>query len=96
MKKKIAIGLSLLLILSAVMYFSHQSKQSAEIPDIVPRTGGSTAGAEYLNVQHAAEFYREEIRKNPDVVKNYVELAQVFLQESRATGNHRVRVRRTV
>ena len=47
-----------------------------------------TSSAEFLNAVRAVEYYREEIRRNPEAVKNYVELAQLFLQEARVTGNH--------
>lgn len=58
------------------------------IADLLPRSSTGAVSSEYLNAQNAIEYYRNEIRKKPDVVKNYVELAQVYLQEARVTALH--------
>ncbi len=58
------------------------------IPALSPRGGDANASSEFLNAQKAVQYYRDEIRQRPEVVKNYVELAQIFLQEARITANH--------
>ncbi|NUO78781.1 tetratricopeptide repeat protein [candidate division KSB1 bacterium] len=85
---------TLLLIASFVViwlgaYFMLQKPQAGRaIPDLSNRTGSGSASAEFLNTKHAFEYYRDEIRKKPETVKNYVQLAQLFMQEARITGRH--------
>ena len=43
--------------------------------------------AEFVNVKSSVDYYREQILRHPDVVKNYVELAQVMMQRARATAD---------
>jgi tetratricopeptide (TPR) repeat protein len=69
-------------------YFGFRTREKTELPTISRRTGESTPSSEFLNAERAVQFYREQIQKNPGVVKNYVELAQLFMQEARVTGNH--------
>ncbi|MCH7965397.1 MAG: tetratricopeptide repeat protein [Bacteroidetes bacterium] len=58
------------------------------IPSLIPRTNDSNVSAEYLNAQRTVDFYRKKIENNSEDSKNYVELAQVYLQEARVTGLH--------
>src|ERR1051326_978460 len=58
------------------------------IPSLSPRSGSASLSSEFLNAQKSVDFYREEIQKHPDVLKNYIELAQLFQQEARVTGRH--------
>lgn len=77
------------LALAAVAYIMLDNRSPvSDIPSLSMRGGTANASTEFLNAQKAVEFYREEIRKHPEAVKNYVELAQLFLQESRVTGRH--------
>ncbi len=70
-------------------YFWLKKPEAARpLPELSNRTGTSSASAEFLNTKHAFEYYRDEIRKQPEIVKNYVQLAQLFLQEARITGRH--------
>ncbi|MGH7601841.1 MAG: tetratricopeptide repeat protein, partial [bacterium] len=57
-------------------------------PKFDKRAAEIIPSSEFLNAQKAAEYYETEIRRKPEVAKNYIELAQVFLQEARVTGNH--------
>ena len=78
-----------LVLIAAVVYFIIVREQTVNrIPTLNPRGWDVSASTEFLNAQRAVEYYREQIRRKPDVVKNYVELAQLFLQEARVTGNH--------
>ncbi len=63
-------------------------KSERPLPNLSPRWGEVTPSTEFLNAKKAVDYYETEIRRKPKVVKNYVELANVFLQESRVTGNH--------
>lgn len=63
-------------------------RESVRMPDLSPRSSTGAATSEYLNAQKAIEYYRQEIRKKPEVVKNYVELAQIYIQEARITALH--------
>lgn len=69
-------------------YFGLQTKQAAETPTISRRSGETSPSSEFLNAQRSVDYYREQIRLRPDVAKNYIELAQLFMQEARVTGNH--------
>jgi tetratricopeptide (TPR) repeat protein len=69
-------------------YFGLQKKQAAEPPTISRRSGETSPSSEFLNAQRSVDYYREQIRLKPDVAKNYIELAQLFMQEARVTGNH--------
>src|SRR5262245_2378660 len=70
-------------------YFSLKKPEAAKpVPDLSKRTNAVSLGAEYANVLKAVEFYRAYILKNPGVVKNYVQLSQIFMQEARITGRH--------
>jgi len=69
-------------------YFLTRGTPSPPLPNLSPRSGDATASAEFLNAQKAVGYYQEQMRLKPDVIKNYVQLAQLFLQEARITGNH--------
>lgn len=88
-KKYIASVIALSAFIAIVSYFSIQNRQAIQrLPDISKRSGEVTASSELLNIQKAAEFYRYEIRQNPDIAKNYVQLAQLYLHQARITGRH--------
>ncbi|MBI1937235.1 MAG: tetratricopeptide repeat protein [Ignavibacteriales bacterium] len=86
MKKQILIGVLVTALLAAGIIAYNNFFVSEKIPALLPRANDSNVSAEYLNAQRTVEYYREQIRKNPDDPRNYVELAQVFLQEARVTG----------
>ncbi len=85
---KLATSIALVILVAVGMYWGWQRYQTQRrIPTLVPRLSEVTPSSEFLNAQRAVEYYRQEIRKNPDLVKNYTQLAQLFLQEARVTGN---------
>ncbi|MBI1805022.1 MAG: tetratricopeptide repeat protein [Ignavibacteriae bacterium] len=89
MKKKIIISTLVVAVLLVGTYVvSRRSSSVQTIPTLSPRNGNAGPSAEFLNAQKAVDYYRDEIAKHPDAVKNYIELAQLFLQEARVTGNH--------
>jgi tetratricopeptide (TPR) repeat protein len=67
-------------------FFFETSTLTRKLPNLTKRSGETSPSSEFLNAQRAVEFYRNEIRDHPDVVKNYGELAQLYLQEARVTG----------
>ena len=86
---RVIIGISCALLLGVGSYFTLLKRSAGpEIPSLSLRGGSANASTEFLNAQKAVEYYRDEIRKHPETVKNYLELAQLFLQEARVTGRH--------
>ncbi len=93
MKNLKLIGLSViggLLVGTAGVYYYNKKQMPVEIPNLSPRSSDATASVEFLNAQQSVEFYRDAIRRKPEVTKNYVELAQMYIQEARVTANHHV------
>ncbi len=58
------------------------------IPDLSPRPGESTPSVEFTKAQATLAKYRDDLRLHPAAIKDYVEIAQVYLQEARVTGKH--------
>jgi pentatricopeptide repeat protein len=92
MKNMKLIGLSIitgLLVCAAGVYlYNKEQKAALDFSNLSPRSSDATASVEYLNAQKAVEYYRDLIRKKPEVVQNYVELAQLYIQEARVTALH--------
>lgn len=83
-KQKTAAALAGFLALWLGAYFLYRQPVAEQpLPGLSPRPG-----AEFLNARKAVEYYQYEIRRRPEVVENYVQLAQIFLQEARVTGRH--------
>jgi len=87
---KNVITLAVVAVLALLVVGRYYAVNQAERPrpKLTPRGGEARPSSEFLNAEKAAEYYETEIRRKPKVVKNYVDLANVFLQESRVTGNH--------
>ena len=86
-RRPVFIALLVLVGISAYVWLSN-NRREPEIPGLSMRGGSANASSEFLNAQKAVAYYRDEIRKHPEAAKNYIELAQLFLQESRVTGRH--------
>jgi len=80
--------IAIALVTVVAYFFVEQRRDEMRIPNISKRSGDLGPSSEILNLQKAVEFYRMEIRLNPDLIKNYVELAQLYIQEARITGRH--------
>ncbi len=80
--------MSVALLAGAGVYFYTQSSNHTLLTNLSPRSGDAIGSAEFLNAQRAVEYYRTAIGKNPDDPKNYVELAQLYMQEARVTALH--------
>ncbi len=50
--------------------------------------------AAFLNASASVDYYLERLAKQPDVVENYVALAQVYLQEAQATAQEELYIPR--
>jgi tetratricopeptide (TPR) repeat protein len=83
-----AISVIILLVIAGRYYALKNEKPAPVFPKFDKRAAEINPSSEFLNAKKAVEYYETEIRRKPKVVKNYVELAQVFLQEARVTGNH--------
>lgn len=60
---------------------------AAKLPDLMPRTGDSIS-TEFVKASQAVTKLRTEIKAKPEILKNYTDLAQVYIQESRISGRH--------
>lgn len=58
------------------------------IPDLKKRTFEAQPSAEFTKWQKLVEGYRIEIENHPDQLENYVKAAEIYLQESRVSGDH--------
>jgi pentatricopeptide repeat protein len=91
MKNTRSIGLLViggLLVCTAAIYLYSIRETPVLIGNLSPRSSDASASAEYLNAQKAVEYYRDAIRSKPEIIKNYVELAQIYIQEARVTALH--------
>ncbi len=91
MKNIKLIGLSVvagLIVGSAGVYYYNKKQTLPDFSNLSPRSSDATASSEFLNAQKSVEFYRDAIRRKPEVTKNYVELAQIYIQEARVTALH--------
>ncbi len=84
--KFIYLILSLIVCLAIYLYLNKIN--TSRIPDLYPRSGDSNFSAEFRNARKSVDFCREQIEKNPNNPKYYVELAQIFFQEARITGKY--------
>ena len=85
---KLSLGLAAAAVIAALAFAVMERYRLAPDFTLSLRSGSGSAASEYLNAQRSVDFYREAINATPGVVKNYVELAQIFLQEGRITGRH--------
>ena len=69
-------------------FVRYTGQGSTQNIDMSTKSTTSSSSQEFLNAQRAIEHYRDLIRKKPDEVKNYIQLAQLYLQEGRITGNN--------
>lgn len=62
-------------------------QEEISYPRLSSRAGEVSPSSEFLNALRAVDYYRDEIKKHPDRVKNYIALAQLYQQEARVTAN---------
>lgn len=67
----------------------HQQPLTAlQLPDLKPRHDGPASEAEYQKARAAVETYRKDIAASPDKFPPYIKLAEIYMQESRVSGQH--------
>jgi len=91
MSKKLAVIVALLVVagIGAAFLINKQSGESElAIPDLSSRSGESTLSTEFTKAQATLAKYRDDLRQHPNAIKDYVEIAQIYLQEARVTGKH--------
>lgn len=70
-----------------LLYNINSPNKGSQIPSLSPRSDSNTL-SEYRQAFRSYELLKEKITNHPDDPKNYVSLAQIFLQEARITGRH--------
>ncbi len=75
-----------LLVVAAGWWYRHQNTASRPAPEAAVRADVVPA-SRFVNVRASEDFYAEQILRHPEVVKNYVELAQLRMQQARETGD---------
>ncbi len=65
-----------LLVVAAGWWYRHQATASRPAPEAAVRADVVPA-SRFVNVRASEDFYAEQILRHPEVVKNYVELAQL-------------------
>ncbi len=75
------------LVFLAAAWYVYRATASRPVPEAEVRAGQVVPGAEFINANASAVHYREQILQYPDVVKNYVGLAQLYLQRARTTAD---------
>ncbi|MFI5264012.1 MAG: tetratricopeptide repeat protein [Candidatus Kapaibacterium sp.] len=80
-------SLTFTLLLLLGIFSCTKTDTAMKMPDLMPRAGDSTS-VEFLKAQATVSHLRAEIAKHPDEMKNYIELAQVYIQEARVSGKH--------
>jgi tetratricopeptide (TPR) repeat protein len=59
-----------------------------EVPELLDRNENIRYGKEWETVQNAYGKARQELMKNPEAKAPWLDLAEVFIQEARVTGEH--------
>lgn len=84
LSRKLFLSALLVAALAGVIWIYQTTNRATELPDDLDQVDPS---AEFLNAEAAIAYYREAIRQNPEAVEERVRLAQVLMQQARATGN---------
>ncbi len=87
-KKILIVTLSSLIIASLTLFLILNSSESKIEYNLLPRVADSGHSAEFKVEQKKVIALNKKIKENPEEGKNYLSLAQIFLEESRITGNH--------
>ncbi len=92
MSKKTLLIVGLLLIAVSATAFIFMRKPAQEttlsMPDLSPRAGETTPSPEFIKAQATLTKFRDDLKQHPQSIKDYVEVAQIYLQEARVTGKH--------
>jgi tetratricopeptide (TPR) repeat protein len=91
MSRKLIAIIALLILAggaAAVLLLKKPAETALQMPDLSPRAGESTPSAEFTKAQATLTKFRLDLKTHPDAIKDYIEIAQVYLQEARVTGKH--------
>jgi len=69
-----------MIIVGAIIFFRQQT------PTMIPTISEKNGNGEFLNTVKSVGYFREHIENHPDNPRNYVQLAQLFIQEARVSG----------
>ena len=88
MKNKIGPLLFVVVIIAGLTYWYGQYQTTARtIPEANTRLAELLPESQFINASTSEDFYREQITRQPDVVKNYLALAQLMMQRARETAD---------
>src|SRR5437868_14090357 len=93
MKKNI-IYISLLIVFIAAIaaiFYKYKSNNNNNEPDVyslLPRKGVTLQSKEWLKVKEQAYKLLQTIRNDPNDTKSLVQLATLYVKETRITGNY--------
>lgn len=92
MKKKYTYAALLIVFISAVsliiLNYSGSVKTEPKIYTLLPRTGAAANTKEWTMVKEQALKLQKEITANPADAKPLTQLATIYIQEARTTGNY--------
>ena len=92
-KKILITSIAVLFLAAAALFITFNSNNKNSEYNLQPRTA-DLHSSEFLIVQKHVNEIKVKIKKNPETSKNYIQLAQIFLQESRISGNHHYYVKK--
>lgn len=88
MKSKFGPLLFVLVLVAGLGYwYWHSQTANRTTPEATTRIAELMPESQFINASTSEDFYREQITKQPDVIKNYLGLAQLMLQRARETAN---------
>jgi len=76
-----------LLVTLGFVYKNYENKKNA-IPEIKIRNKNVSSTSEWLNTKASMEGLIDKIRRNPADLKSKLQLAMLYVQEGRTTGDH--------
>lgn len=88
MKNKLGPLLFVLVVIAGLGYWYWQYQTADRmVPEADTRIAEVLPESQFINASTSEDFYREQIIKQPDVVKNYVALSQLMMQRARETAD---------
>ncbi|HMB93060.1 MAG TPA: tetratricopeptide repeat protein [Rhodothermales bacterium] len=88
MKSKIGPLLFVLVVIAGLGYWYWQYQTADRtVPEADTRLAELLPESQFINASTSEDFYREQITKQPDVVKNYIALSQLMMQRARETAD---------
>jgi len=93
MKKNIIYGIVLVAFVAAIgtIFYKYKSTSAATNPEsysLLPRKGAAAEGPEWLKIKAQAYKLNENLKADPKDAKSLIQLATLYIQEARATGNY--------